>query len=49
MWLLRLLVVLIVFALCSPAETQQRSALFQIGWISKGNFAAATGLAPLGY
>src|SRR5215467_10714615 len=34
MWLSRLLVVLIVFALCSPAQAQQPKRVYRVGYLS---------------
>src|SRR5215813_1228219 len=44
MWLSRLLVVLIVFALCSPAEAQQSRKVFRIGFLDS---STASGMAVL--
>ena len=35
MRLIRFVVVLVVFALCSPAEAQQQGKLFRIGYLDK--------------
>ena len=50
MWLSRLLVVLVVFALSGPAETQQPKKVPRIGYMSESNPAAfRQGLKDLGY
>jgi putative tryptophan/tyrosine transport system substrate-binding protein len=50
MWLSRLLVVLVVFALSGPAEAQQPKKVPRIGYMSESNPAAfRQGLKDLGY
>ena len=50
MWLSRFLVVLIVFALSTPAQAQHSEKIPRIGYLSESNPAAfQQGLKELGY
>ena len=57
MWLSRFLIVLIVFALCIPAEAQQPKKVHRIGFLGGATFAVLSarieefrrGLRELGY